>query len=80
MSGESSPELRRANVGGLLTEAARQHADRVAIRCDDQCLTYRELNARVNALAAGLTDLGLAAGAGQCRSAGSARSSSGDPR
>jgi acyl-CoA synthetase (AMP-forming)/AMP-acid ligase II len=62
MSGESSPELRRANVGGLLTEAARQHADRVAIRCDDQCLTYRELNARVNALAAGLTDLGLAAG------------------
>ena len=52
----------KANVGGLLTEVARQHADRVAIRYDDRTVTYRELNARVNALAAGLTGLGLRTG------------------
>jgi long-chain acyl-CoA synthetase len=53
---------RHANVGRLLTEAARRYPGRVAVRQDDRALTYGELDARVNALASSLTGLGLSTG------------------
>lgn len=58
----STGETRTANAGQLLVEAARQHPDRTAVIFEDRRLTYRELNDRTNALAAGLAEAGLRAG------------------
>jgi acyl-CoA synthetase (AMP-forming)/AMP-acid ligase II len=49
-------------VGRLLFEAARVHPGRVAVIFRGQQWSYRELNDRVNALALGLTRLGLRTG------------------
>ena len=53
---------RRANAGRLLFEAARTYPERVAVIFHRRQWSYRELNDRVNALALGLTRLGLQAG------------------
>jgi acyl-CoA synthetase (AMP-forming)/AMP-acid ligase II len=50
------------NLGAFLSAAAARHPDRTAITFESRSLRYPELNARVDALAAGLTGLGLAAG------------------
>jgi long-chain acyl-CoA synthetase len=53
---------RRGNVGRLLYEAARTYPERVAVIFHGRQWSYRELNDRVNALALGLTMLGLRPG------------------
>ena len=50
------------NVGRLLFEAARTHPGRQAVIFHGRQWSYRELNDRVNALAFGLTRLGLKTG------------------
>lgn len=50
------------NVGRLLSAAAEHHPDRVAFIWGDEITTCRQANARANALAAGLCELGLAQG------------------
>jgi acyl-CoA synthetase (AMP-forming)/AMP-acid ligase II len=50
------------NLGAFLTRAAALDPGRAAVTAGARRLTYAELNARVDALAAGLTGLGLAAG------------------
>jgi acyl-CoA synthetase (AMP-forming)/AMP-acid ligase II len=50
------------NLGDLLTHAAARAPGRRAVTAGSLQLTYAELNARVDALAAGLTGLGLGAG------------------
>lgn len=50
------------NIGRLLSETARHHADRLALRYGDVELSYRQLDDRVNALAQGLRGLGLRQG------------------
>lgn len=50
------------NVGAFITEAARQHPDRPAVTFAGRTTTFRELDARVNALAAGWEDLGVDTG------------------
>src|SRR5262249_11975142 len=42
----------------LFEEQARRHADRIAVSCAGQALSYGELNARANQLAHRLRDLG----------------------
>jgi acyl-CoA synthetase (AMP-forming)/AMP-acid ligase II len=54
--------VRRVCVGDLTTRAASHFRDRTAIVDDDQELTYRELEARSNAVARGLSGLGLTRG------------------
>jgi non-ribosomal peptide synthetase component E (peptide arylation enzyme) len=56
---ERKPPTPAGNVGRLLFEAARMHPGRVAVIFQGQQWSYRELNDRVNALALGLTKLGL---------------------
>ena len=50
------------NIGRLLSETARHHPKHDAVRWGTQRLSYRELDDRVNSLAAGLTELGLSTG------------------
>jgi acyl-CoA synthetase (AMP-forming)/AMP-acid ligase II len=50
------------NIGHFLTAAARRHPEHPAIICGDRVLSYRQFDERVNALAAGLVDLGLRPG------------------
>ena len=50
------------NLGGMLARAAARAPDRRAITSGSLELSYAELNGRVDALAAGLTALGLGAG------------------
>jgi long-chain acyl-CoA synthetase len=50
------------NLGAFLSAAAARHPDRLALTFSGRSLRYPELNARVDALARGLTELGLAAG------------------
>jgi acyl-CoA synthetase (AMP-forming)/AMP-acid ligase II len=50
------------NLGGMLTRAAARAPGRWAVTTGSRQLSYAELNARVDALAAGLTGLGLGAG------------------
>ena len=50
------------NLGDLLTHAAARAPGRRAVTAESLQLTYAELNARVDALAAALTGLGLGAG------------------
>jgi long-chain acyl-CoA synthetase len=50
------------NLGQLLTNAARRAPDAPAVTQLDRRLSYAELDARVDALAHGLTDLGLRPG------------------
>ena len=47
------------NLGAILTLQARKYKDKVLMVCDDQRITYGELNARVNSLASGLLSLGI---------------------
>ncbi len=51
-----------ASLAATLVAAADLHADRVAVRHDDQALTYAELGARVDAAAAALAEAGVGAG------------------
>ena len=50
------------NIGGFLTTAAALHPGRTALTFERHSLTYRELDRRVDALAQGLTGLGLTTG------------------
>ncbi len=50
------------NIGDFFTIAAERHPDRPAFVWGDEVTTYRQANDRVNALAAGLCELGLAPG------------------
>ena len=50
------------NLGALLTQAARHAPGRTAVTAGLRQLSYAELNARVDALAAALCGLGLGAG------------------
>ncbi|WP_154676223.1 acyl-CoA synthetase [Amycolatopsis benzoatilytica] len=50
------------NVGRLLTGIARQFPGRTAIRSGDRTITYGEFNQRVDSLARGLSEIGLAVG------------------
>jgi acyl-CoA synthetase (AMP-forming)/AMP-acid ligase II len=50
------------NLGRMLTSTARHHPDHRAVQWGERSLTYGELDARVDALAAGLTKLGLRRG------------------
>lgn len=50
------------NLGRLLTDTARHHPNHDAVRWGSKRLSYRQLDDRVNSLAAALTDLGLDAG------------------
>jgi acyl-CoA synthetase (AMP-forming)/AMP-acid ligase II len=53
---------RQENVGRLLYEAAKTYPERIAVVFHGRQWSYRELNDRVNALALGLTRLGLKSG------------------
>lgn len=53
---------RGETLGGMLTERAAAHPDRVALVAGDDRLTYRELDQRAGRLATGLRGLGLTAG------------------
>lgn len=59
---EENPSARAGNVGRLLFEAARTHPEQVAVIFHGRQWSYSELNDRVNALALGLTRLGLQTG------------------
>ena len=59
---EEKPPSLAGNVGRLLFEAARTYPGRVAVIFRECEWSYRELNGRVNALALGLTKLGLETG------------------
>ena len=50
------------NVGQMLANAARRFPDRSAVSWGTRRLTYRELDHRTNALANGLSDLGVRRG------------------
>lgn len=50
------------NLGAFLTASAARHPERRAITFEGRTASYRELDQRVNALAQGLTRLGVAAG------------------
>ena len=50
------------NLGAFLTATAARHPDRIAVTFEGRSRSYSELNRRVDALAQGLTRLGLAAG------------------
>lgn len=50
------------NVGSLLTTAAVHHGEHVALRFGSQRWSFAELDARVDALAAGLRELGVQPG------------------
>lgn len=50
------------NIGRLLSETARHHANHPALRYGDVELSYRELEGRVNALAHGIRGLGIKQG------------------
>lgn len=50
------------NLGQLLSETALHHPDHDAVRWGGRRLTYRELDDRVNSLAAALAERGLVAG------------------
>ncbi|MBI3951657.1 MAG: long-chain fatty acid--CoA ligase [Acidobacteria bacterium] len=50
------------NVGRFLASAAERYPDNPAFIWGDRITTYRQANARANALAAGLRDLGLTPG------------------
>ena len=50
------------NIGRLLSETALHHPDHDAVRWGGQRLSYRELDDRVNSLAAALTAKGLSVG------------------
>jgi long-chain acyl-CoA synthetase len=50
------------NVGYFLSNAAERHPDRPALIWGDQVTNYHQANARANALAAALHELGLAQG------------------
>jgi acyl-CoA synthetase (AMP-forming)/AMP-acid ligase II len=54
--------VRRVCVGDLTTRAAQHFADRVAVVDGEIELSYRELEARSNAVAQGLLDMGLRRG------------------
>ena len=47
------------NVGDQLHKAARLHGSRIAARCDDETLTFAELEERSNRLAHALLARGL---------------------
>ena len=49
-------------IGSIVTNAARAVPDRRAVILGDESLTFGALNARANAVAAALTDLGLGVG------------------
>jgi long-chain acyl-CoA synthetase len=50
------------NVGRFLTAAAARHPDRMALTFEGRRCSYGDMNQRVDALAQGLTRLGLASG------------------
>jgi long-chain acyl-CoA synthetase len=50
------------NLGALLSGAAACHPSRTALTFEERSISYAQLNQRVNALAQGLTTLGLSAG------------------
>lgn len=51
-----------ATLGGVLREAVARRPDRVAIVCGSRRLTYAELDARADRMAAGLRAMGIGAG------------------
>jgi fatty-acyl-CoA synthase len=53
---------RQGNVGRLLYEAAKTYPERAAVIFHGRQWSYGELNDRVNAMAVGLTRLGLKIG------------------
>jgi fatty-acyl-CoA synthase len=60
---ERLPIARRAmNLGELLVQAARRHADRDAVVCGEQRWTWRDLDGDVRALAAELRAAGVGSG------------------
>ena len=50
------------NAGYLLTRAANYYPNHTAFVIDDEAMTYKDLNERVNKLANALLDLGLKKG------------------
>ena len=50
------------NLGAFLTRTAERHPARTALSSNGRRTSYAEMNERVDALAAGLTDCGLRAG------------------
>lgn len=50
------------NLGAFLTRTAERHPARTALSSNGRRISYAEMNERVDALAAGLTDCGLRAG------------------
>lgn len=50
------------NLADLLENTAKRIPNRIAIRFEGEEITYRELNSRVNAMAGGLSSLGLESG------------------
>lgn len=50
------------NVATVFEKSARQFPERVALRCQGQEMTYRELNERATALARFLSENGLGSG------------------
>jgi long-chain acyl-CoA synthetase len=50
------------NLAKYLEDTARKLPDRIAVRHEDQSISYQELNTRCNRLANGLKDSGLTAG------------------
>jgi long-chain acyl-CoA synthetase len=58
----AGPDTLPPSLSQMLTCTAVTHGDRPAITCGDGTLTYRELDALVTALAAGLLDLGVEPG------------------
>lgn len=63
--GHLAAEYRRTGIwpgrpiGDLLHESCLRHADRVAVVCDEQRLTYAELSRRADRLAGGLIQRGI---------------------
>lgn len=50
------------NLAQYLENSARNHPNKIAVRCEEQQVTFQELDINCNRLANGLSDFGLAAG------------------
>ncbi|MBW4718788.1 non-ribosomal peptide synthetase [Saccharothrix obliqua] len=62
LRGTPAPPALRATLPGLFAAAVRDHPDAVAVEAGPTTLTYRELDARVSALAARLRAIGIGRG------------------
>lgn len=59
LGNKTEADLTSLSLHELFEEQAEKTPDKVAIVCEDQCLSYRELNAHANRLARYLRELGV---------------------